>query len=73
MRFGRPLQPAPPGFAAVAEEIREGNMTKEEALRLTGLKKSTFKARLREYLCTQGEEPPLHRTLFGKFPPDSKK
>ena len=25
------------------------------------------------YLCTQGEEPPLHRTLFGKFPPDSKK
>ena len=45
----------------------------EEALRLTGLKKSTFYARLREYLCTQGEEPPLHRTLFGKFPPDSKK
>ena len=61
------------GFAAVAEEFREGNMTMEEALRLTGLKKSTFYARLREYLCTQGEEPPLHRTLFGKFPPDSKK
>ena len=73
VRFGRPLQPAPPGFAAVAEEFREGNMTMEEALRLTGLKKSTFYARLREYLCTQGEEPPLHRTLLGRFPPDSKK
>ena len=73
VRFGRPLQPAPPGFAAVAEEFREGNMAMEEALRLTGLKKSTFYARLREYLCTQGEEAPLHRTLFGKFPPDSKK
>lgn len=42
VRFGRPLIAMPVNFMQAAEEYRSGSISIEEALKITGLKKSTF-------------------------------
>lgn len=49
VRFGRPAIEAPDGFAEVAREFRKGEIKLAEATAKTGLSKSTFYRRLREF------------------------
>ena len=49
VRFGRPVKEAPENFDKIIKKRENGEMTLERALKLTGLKQSTFYRRLREY------------------------
>lgn len=47
VRFGRPEVEQPTDFSATAAQFKNGTITREEALKRTGMKKSTFYARLK--------------------------
>ena len=42
VKFGRPVTELPPDFDATVKEYKSGNITFEDALKRTGMKKSTF-------------------------------
>lgn len=47
VRFGRPVIVQPTDFTVTAAQFEEGSITMDEALRRTGMKKSTFYSRLK--------------------------
>ncbi|MBQ6467715.1 MAG: recombinase family protein [Clostridia bacterium] len=49
VKFGRPVIEAPENFADVAKDFHRGKIKLAEAMELTGLSKTTFYRRLREY------------------------
>lgn len=53
VKFGRPEVPTPDGFAKHIARWEKGQITTAEALKLTGLSKSTFYRKLREYNLTK--------------------
>ncbi|MCL2690387.1 MAG: recombinase family protein [Chitinispirillia bacterium] len=54
VRFGRPVKSAPDSFAVLVRSWEQGEVTFEDVLKKTGLTKSTFYRRLREYRLTKG-------------------
>ena len=49
IKFGRPVIEAPPGFEKIAKDFLQGKIKLAEAIEKTGLSKTTFYRRLREY------------------------
>lgn len=49
VRFGRPEKPVPADFAATVEKWKKGQLKTIQAARTTGLTKSTFYRKVREY------------------------
>lgn len=49
VKFGRPVIEAPPGFEKIAKDFMQGKIKLAEAIEKTGLSKTTFYRRLREY------------------------
>ena len=49
VKFGRPVIEAPSNFAEIAKDFKRGKIKLAEALEKTGLSKTTFYRRLREY------------------------
>ncbi|MBQ6467749.1 MAG: recombinase family protein [Clostridia bacterium] len=49
IKFGRPVIEAPPGFEKIAKDFLQGKIRLAEAIEKTGLSKTTFYRRLREY------------------------
>ena len=47
VRFGRPVIVQPTDFIVTAAQFKDGSITMDEALRRTGMKKSTFYSRLK--------------------------
>ena len=68
VQFGRPCQKAPENFGAVVKQWRRGSLPLPDALTQTGLKKSTFYRRFREWQQGKGKNTVPKCTLLSKGP-----